>query len=178
MNPFGSTKNILSTNTKNVQVAPPKVFIFDNLKVFFKHTDYHGYVHPYNFFEWTSYIREAYFQQTVQNFLEVLSRPIKMMTVKINCSLLDDSQFGDSFEARLTVGKIKKVSFDMIIRFFNLSRQKVVCETTHTVVFVDSQTGNFANIPEEMSRVIVNYEEKEPAISRSAPRESNLIGDK
>ncbi len=141
------------------QLNPTKVFIYDQFGVLFKHTDYHGFVHPYNYFEWTSYVREAFFQETVPNFREILETPIKMMTVKISSSLLSDSNFGDTFEARLVVGKIKKVSFDMIIRFFNLRTQKVACETIHTIVFVDSQTAKFADIPSEMKTVIINYEE-------------------
>ena len=133
-------------------------FIFDKIVVFFKHTDYHGFVHPYNFLEWTSYVREDFFQETVPNFRKLLTEPIKMMTAKIGCCLIDDSGFGDQIEARLTVGRIKRVSFDMIIRFFNKTLSKVVCETVHTVVFVDSTNGRFANIPEEMSKVIVYYE--------------------
>ena len=136
-----------------------KIFIFDKITVYFKHTDYHGFVHPYNYFEWTSYVREAFFQATVPTFREILNRSIKMMTVKISSSLFFDSDFGDIIEARLTVGKIKKVSFDMVVRFYNIQKQKVACETTHTIVFVDSETAKFADIPTEMKQVIVCYEE-------------------
>lgn len=135
-------------------------FIFNNIQVFFKHTDYYGFVHPYVYFEWTSYVREAFFQETVPNFLEVLNRPIKMMTVKIACENSDDLIFGDKVEARLTVAKQKKVSFDMIVRFHSAFKQKVVCETTHTIVFVDSINGKFAPIPTELYNVIVNYQEE------------------
>lgn len=134
-------------------------FVLDGIRVFFKHTDADGSVHPYNFFEWTSYVREAFFQETVTNFKEVLERPIKMMTAKICASFLDDIHFGDYVEARLTVGRIKRVSFDMIVRFYDRVRSSLTCETTHTVVFVDSRTGRFADIPEEMKHVIASYAE-------------------
>jgi len=136
-----------------------RVFIFDQLTVYFKHTDYFGFVHPYNYFEWTSYVREAFFQSTVANFEEVISRSIKMMTSKIVCSVLADARFGDKIEARLTIAKRKKVSFDMITRFYNATRQVVSAETVHTVVFVDSVAGDFAMIPPEMMNVIVYYED-------------------
>ncbi|MEI7751143.1 MAG: thioesterase family protein [Candidatus Omnitrophota bacterium] len=137
-----------------------KIYKFDKISPFFKHTDYYGYVHPYNYYEWTSYVRERFFQDTVSNFLEVMSRPIKMMTAKINCSVLAESVFGHDFEARLMVGRIKKVSFDMVIRFFDLRQRQVVCETQHTVVFVDSRDGSFSPIPIEMLKVIVDYLER------------------
>jgi YbgC/YbaW family acyl-CoA thioester hydrolase len=132
-------------------------FAFKGLTIFFKHTDYYGLIHPYNFFEWTSYIRESFFQTTLPNFQQILERPIKMMTVKISCEIHSNAQFGDVLEARLTVGKIKKVSFDMLISFFDAATQKKVAATAHTVVFVDSQTERFADIPAEMQNVIVNY---------------------
>lgn len=135
-------------------------FLFKGVTVFFKHTDYFGRVHPYNFFEWTSYVREAFFQQTVPNFLEVLDRPIKMMTVKISSKHIMDTCFGDKLEARLTVDNRKKVSFDMIIRFYSEFKNAVVCETTHTIVFVDTINNKFSPIPEEMFRVVQDYPEK------------------
>ena len=143
----------MSTNPPN----KPHYFEFNKLAVFFKHTDYHGFVHPYNFYEWTSYVREAFFQSAVSNFEEVLARPIKMMTVKIGLESGEDATFGDHFQARLTVGKIKKVSFDMIIRFVNLQKKNIACKSTHTIVFVDSLAGKFANVPDEMKKVIHNY---------------------
>ncbi|MSR77769.1 MAG: hypothetical protein EXS63_06035 [Candidatus Omnitrophica bacterium] len=135
-----------------------KVFLFDKISVYFKHTDYHGFVHPYNYFEWTSYVREAFFQETVFNFDEVLSRPIKMMTTRIMLETAQDASFGNLVEARLSVSKIKRVSFDMNIDFFNLTRQQLSANTTHSIVFVDSEKASFARIPDEMQRVILDYQ--------------------
>lgn len=158
---FSDIKKPQEANGKMIPAAIPRsrVFIFDKFVVFFKHTNQLGNAHPYNFMEWTSFVREAFFQATVPNFKDVLMRPIKMMTTKIASTILSESEFGDELEARLTVGKIKKVSFDMIIRFVNTRKKKVACETVHTVVFVDSQLGSFADIPKEMMDVIVHYKE-------------------
>jgi len=141
--------------------ASNKTYIYNKISPFFKHTDYYGFVHPYNYYEWTSYVRERFFQDTVSNFLDVISRPIKMMTVKIHCAIHANAGFGTDFEARLTVSRIKKVSFDMMIHFNDLQQKKVVCETKHTVVFVDSRDGSFASIPMEMQNVIVDYVSKD-----------------
>ncbi len=135
------------------------VFIYDKFEVFFKHTDYYGYVHPYNFFEWTSYVREAFFSQMCGNFRSVLDSPIKMMTAKIHAELRGNSRFGDSIEARFTTSRIKKVSLDVTIRFFNKRLERIVCETNHTLVFVDSATQKFTNIPGEIRDAVVKYEE-------------------
>lgn len=136
-----------------------KIFIYDKIRVFYKHTDFCGCVHPYNFYEWTSYAREAFFQDTVSNFSEVASRDIKMMTTKICLEVLSKAAFGDTIEARLTVGKIKKVSFDMFVRFMKSKTSECVARTKHTVVFVDSMNNEFAPIPSEMQRVIISYED-------------------
>lgn len=136
-----------------------KIFIFDRAGVFFKHTDFNGFLHPYNYFEWTSYAREDYFQETVSNFQEVLDRPIKMMTTKIELNVFQKATFGDVFDARLTVSKIKKVSFDMIVRFYNRRKEEISAETRHSIVFFDTNKNSFAPIPEEMIRVINNYQE-------------------
>ncbi len=137
-----------------------KAFIFDKLGIFFKHTDYQGFLHPYNFFEWMSYTREAYFSQVCSDFHNILESPIKMMTAKVDAMLYDDGFFGDSIEAKLTITKIKKVSFDVIIRFFNKMSTKLICETRHTLVFVDSRTNAFTTIPKGLADAIVEYQEQ------------------
>lgn len=137
------------------------IFTFDKFEVFFKHTDFYGYVHPYNYFEWTSYVREAFFSQMCGDFKSILRSPIKMMTSKISADLQGDSRFGDKIEARFTTIGIKKVSLDAIVRFFNKRLGKVVCETRHTLVFVDSRTEKFTSIPESIKLSVLKYQERE-----------------
>ena len=135
------------------------IFIFDRFEVFFKHTDFYGFVHPYNYFEWTSYVREAFFSEMCGNFESVLNSPIKMMTAKINSVLRSDSKFGDKIEAHFTTSKIKRVSFDVIVRFFNKRSKKIACETQHTLVFVDSRTEKFTDIPVPIKASVLKYQE-------------------
>lgn len=137
------------------------VFIYDKLKIFFKHTDTYGNVHPYNFYEWTSFVREAYFSEVCQEFRRILDSSVKMMTAKISLKLYDDCVFGDDIEGRLTIVKIKRVSFDVICRFFNKRIEGLVGETRHTLVFVDAATNQFVSIPKGLADVIVKYEERE-----------------
>ena len=135
-----------------------KIFRFNKLRIFFKHTDYHGFVHPYNFYEWTSYVREAFFSELCGDFNKILNSPVKMMTAKITLEIFDDSKFGDFIEARFTTSKIKKVSFDVMVDFFNIRMNKVVCQTGHTLVFVDADTQKFTNIPEGIRDAVVQYQ--------------------
>lgn len=135
------------------------IFIYDKFEVFFKHTDYYGCLHPYNFFEWTSYVREAFFSQLCGDFRNVLNSPIKMMTAKIHAEIKNDSKFGDVIEARFTTSRIKKVSFDVTVRFFNKRLEKIVCATQHTLVFVNSNTHTFTKIPDGIRSAVIKYEE-------------------
>jgi len=135
------------------------IFVFDKIQVFFKHTDFYGVTHPYNYFEWTSYVREAFFSKMCGDFESVLNSPIKMMTAKINADLRGDSKFGDKLEAHFTAAKIKRVSFDVIVRFFNERANQIVCETQHTLVFVDSRTDRFTDIPESIKTAVLKYQE-------------------
>jgi len=135
-----------------------KTYIYDKLSVFFKHTDYYGFIHPYNFYEWTSYVREAFFSQHCGDFFNILNSPIKMMTSKISAEMYDDSIFGDNIEARLTTARIKKISFDVIVNYYNKRLYKIVCKTQHTLVFVDSESQRFASIPVEIRESAAQYE--------------------
>ena len=154
---FQSMRKIYSTNTK----MNNGIFTFDSIQVFFKHTDSHGFVHPYNYLEWTSYVREAFFQENVPMFTKILQRPIKMMTSKISSQLLRDNTFGDILKAQLTISKIKKCSFDVIVRFINKTDGLVDCFTIHTLVFIDSRNEKFTFIPEELKNAVVCFEELE-----------------
>ncbi len=136
-----------------------KTFVYDKIAVFFKHTDYHGFVHPYNFLEWMSYTREAYFSKVCEDFRAILDSPVKMMTAKVDFTNYDDAIFGDPIEAKLTIAKIKKVSFDVIIRFLNGRTKKMICETRHTLVFVDSITNGFTAIPKGLYQAVIEYQE-------------------
>lgn len=136
-----------------------KVFVYDKLRVFFKHTDYHGFIHPYNFLEWTGYVREAFFSEMCVDFRELLNSPIKMMTTKIIATYYNDGLFGDELEARLSTSKIKKVSCDIIVRFFNKRTGKISCTTWHTLVFVDSDTQQFTTIPRSIREAVSNFQD-------------------
>ncbi len=147
-----------------MEIVARKIFIFDKITVFFKHTDYHGFVHPYNYLEWTSFVREAYFSEVCKSFNDILDSPIKMMTAKISSNMHGDAVFGDSIIAKFTVSRIKKVSFDVIVRFFRKKDDKLLCETRHTLVFVDSQSEKFTPIPKDLNAAILDYEEVENII--------------
>ena len=136
-----------------------KIYIFDKIRVFFKHTDYYGYVHPYNYCEWTSYVREAFFSENCGDFKKIIGSKVKMMTAKIQMNTHADCSFGDLIEARLTVTKVKKVSFDVIVKFINVGMGEPAAETQHTLVFVDSEFGQFTDIPGNIKLAIADYQE-------------------
>lgn len=136
-----------------------KRFLFKNLKVFYKHTNFYGVAHPYNFYEWTSYVREAFFSELSPDFRELTMSSIKMMTSKIALEMQGDSIFGDEIEAEFTATRIRHTSFDVIVRFINKRTHEQVCRTQHTLVFLDSKTNTFTDIPESIKNAISYYQE-------------------
>jgi acyl-CoA thioesterase FadM len=137
-----------------------KKYFFDKIKVFFKHTDYFGVVHPYNYLEWTSYIREAFFVDHCKDFINILESDVKMMTTKIHLQSLNDSFFGDDIVGIFSVDKIRKVSFDVIIRFHNKTKKTDTSLTRHTLVFLNEKKQVFTPIPMSLMNAIQTYQEE------------------
>lgn len=136
-----------------------KIFIYDNLKVFFKHTDYYGFVHPYNYLEWMSYIREAFFQELVRNFLELCEREIKMVTALAEFELLKDARFGDSIVCDIYAENVKKISFDVVFEFYQKEHSDLVLgKGRQKITFLNGVTGRPELIPEDLKCVVLQYQ--------------------
>jgi len=148
-------------NTK--PVTRHKIFIFDKLTVFFKHTDYHGFVHPYNYLEWMSYSREAFFQEMVPNFMDVCSRNIKMVTSSVQYQQNKDARFGDGIVVRIHSEKVKRLSFDVIFEFYKykIENSALLGMGRQRLTFIDAELGRPALIPEELKKVVLEYERKQ-----------------
>ena len=144
-----------------MEAAPHKIFVYDQIRVFFKHTDYHGYVHPYNYLEWMSYTREAYFQDLVPNFLELCQRNIKMVTAETEFTPLQDAVFGDRIVVRIYSENVKRLSFDVLFEFSVGQAGVLLGKGRQRLTFLDADTGRPARIPEELKSVVLLYEKKE-----------------
>ena len=157
---------------KTRDISSYRVFTYDQIRVFFKHTDYHGYVHPYNYLEWMSYTREAYFQDLVPNFLELCQRNIKMVTADVEFTLLADAVFGDGVVIRIHSENVRRLSFDVVFEFFRQQDDACLGKGRQRLTFLDAETGRPARIPEELKAVVLLYEKKHGA------EESSLGSDK
>lgn len=134
-----------------------EIYIYNAFRPFFKHTDFYGAVHPFYFAEWTSHVREAFFSEKCSDFRNIIESEIAMMTSKIIVTLMDDSRFADPIQARLTVTRVKKFSFDVVIRYWNERLKGFVAYTRHTLVFADPKTKSFAPIPNSIRESIGPY---------------------
>lgn len=141
-----------------MDITNHKIFTFDKIQVFFKHTDYHGFVHPYNYLEWMSYVREAYFQELVPNFLELCNRDIKMVTVMAEFQLVEDAIFGGHVTCKIYSENVKRVSFDVVFEFYRQEHDVLLGKGRQCLTFLDGQTGRPARIPEELKNVVLLYE--------------------
>ena len=137
-----------------------EIFVFDKQTVFFKHTDYHGYLHGYNYLEWMSYARESFFQELVPDFLDLCSRNIKMVTARVEFESLSDAVFGDKIVVKIFSEKVKRSSFDVVFSFFRKSDNNVLGNGRMTLAFLDAETGRLTCIPEGLKRAVVRFERK------------------
>jgi len=149
---------------ENIQTSPHKTFVYDKIGVFFKHTDYHGFVHPYNFFEWMSYTREAYFQELVPNFLEICQRDMKMVTSEVEYQAFSDAVFGDKIIVKIFAEKVKRLSFDIVFNFFKEKDNTLLGNGRMRLTFLDATTARPTYIPEELKSVVLLYEKKMYAV--------------
>jgi len=138
-----------------------KIFTFDKLQVFFKHTDYYGFVHPYNYLEWSSYAREAFFQELVPSFHSLCNGAIKMVTTAVRFRLLREAVFGDRIVVKIYSKNVKKISFDVIFNFYNLKDNQILGCGEQKLTFVDSSKFRPCLIPVDLKKIVLEYERKD-----------------
>lgn len=143
-----------------MQNADHKIFTFDKIRVFFKHTDFHGFVHPYNYLEWMSYTREAYFQDLIPNFLELCQRDIKMVTALVDFEILNDAVFGDHVICKIYSENVRRLSFDVIFEFSLEHNNLLLGRGKQRLTFLNVQDSRPARIPEELKTIVIQYERK------------------
>lgn len=141
-----------------MNVSSHKKFTYDKITVFFKHTDYNGFVHPYNYYEWMSYAREAYFQCLVPNFLELTKQNIKMVTSEVNLELKENLVFGDQIIVEIWAENLKKIRFDVMFEFISKKSASIVARGRQRLTFIDVERNRPGRIPEDLRSRVVDYE--------------------
>ena len=86
--------------------------MYEGIRIYFRHLDRYGTSHILNFFNWAGSVREAYLVETVENYREVIRRPILWVTTRISQELVGNAEFGDVIEIWMTSDRIRKYSFD------------------------------------------------------------------
>jgi len=125
--------------------------------IYFEDISPSGKVHLEKLAEWMAMARERYFRKTCPDHLKFIENPVRMFTSNISISVIGVSEWADRVEAVLSTAKIKKISFEMHIDFLNKRTNQVIAKACQKVVFIDSSTLKFANIPSDMASVIVGY---------------------
>ena len=156
---------------------PHKIFTFDKLTVFFKHTDYHGFVHPYNYLEWMSYAREAFFQDLVPNFLKLSKSNIKMVTAEVEFECRADAIFGDRIIVKIYSQNVKRLSFDVVFKFYRDKDNLLLGDGRQTLTFLDAETGKPTRIPEELKSAVLLFEKNKPSQELLVERVKDNVGD-
>lgn len=128
------------------------------LEIYFEDISPSGKIHLEKLAEWSSVVREHYFKTTCPDHLKFVESPVKMFTTNLAISINNNnSQWADKITAILTTASIKKISFEMHIDFQNNRTKAIIAKTIQKVAFVDINTKKFADVPEDMKSVIVNY---------------------
>ena len=127
------------------------IFIYDHIKVFFKHTDYYGLVHQYNYLEWMSYAREAFFNKIFPAFMtDDILTTISMVTIKAEYEHYNDAKFGDEISIIIYTENVRRVSFDVIFEFYNKASNNKLGLGKQTLVFLQRESTRPAYIPNEL----------------------------
>ena len=114
-------------------------------------------IHLEKIAEWMSMSREQYFKATCPEHLKFVESPVKMFTTNMTILITGSSRWADKIKAILTTSNIKKISFEMHINFRNERNNEIIAKTMQKVVFINSETKKFADIPYDMKEVIINY---------------------
>lgn len=125
--------------------------------VYFEDISPSGKIHLEKIAEWMSMAREQYFKATCPDHLKFVESPVKMFTTNISISMTNSSKWADKIAAILTTANIKKISFEMHIDFKNMRTDEIISKTVQKVAFVNCDTRNFTDVPDDMRQVIVNY---------------------
>lgn len=136
------------------------IFVYDRIKIFFKHTDYHGFVHPYNYLEWMSYAREAFFNKILPSYRFDEERPTVMVTVKMQYSYRGDARFGDDIDILIFTEHVRRFSFDVVFEFYVKKDNKMIGVGKQTIAFLQRETHKPASIPDDLYLEIKKGERK------------------
>lgn len=107
-----------------------------------------------------SYVREAYFQDLVPNFLELCQRDIKMVTMVAEYERKGDAIFGDRIYAEIHSENVRRISFDVIFNFFRDGDRKRLGQGRQTLTFINGVTGRPEKIPDELKCQVLLYEDR------------------
>ena len=116
------------------------IFIYDRITVYFKHTDYYGFVHAYNYLEWMSYAREAFFKKIFPAFSGEDANQYNIVTTKVTHEYLSDAKFGDEIKIVIFTENVRRASFDVIFEFYVKADDKKLGAGRQTLVFLNTKT--------------------------------------
>ena len=136
-------------------------FTYDKIKVFFKHTDYHGFVHIYNYLEWMSYAREAFFSDLFQSSSVDIADMFSIVTINVEYNFIADAKFGDDIKIVIFTENVRKVSFDVCFEFYLSGDGKKIGLGRQTLVFLDKNSFKPTLIPEKLFAEVKDGERKD-----------------
>ena len=135
-------------------------YLYNGITVYFRHLDQLGNSHLLNLFNWAGSAREAYLVETVQNYRELIKKPMLWVTTKICQEIFSEAEFGDVLEIRMVSDRLRRCSFDFVLDTYNVSKKCLIAKGRQTIAFVDAKDGTMIEIPEEVMEVIKKIQKK------------------
>ena len=126
-------------------------------EIYFEDISPSGMVHLEKIAEWMSMGREQFFRATCPEHLWLAEGKINIFTVSMSISMRGRSRWADKIQAIINTSQVKKISYMVNFDFLNTRTNEIVAQGVQKVAFVNSQDGNFCNIPEDIQKVVVQY---------------------
>jgi len=126
-------------------------------EVYFEDISPSGKIHLEKLAEWMSMARERYFRTTCSNHLEFIEGPVQMFTSNLSITINGTSRWADAIEVSLTSSNIKKISFEITADFKNKRTGEIIASGTQKVVFINTNSHKFTDIPEDLKNNVIQY---------------------
>ena len=127
-------------------------------EIYFEDISPSGIVHLEKIAEWMSMGREQFFRNTCSDHLWLADRKVAIFTVSMSITIIGRSCWADKISAIISISDIKKISYMVQFKFHNERTNEIIALGAQKVAFINSESGKFSTIPDDIQKVIVNYQ--------------------
>jgi enediyne core biosynthesis thioesterase len=127
-----------------------KEFSFEKT-VYLGNTNMFGNVYFARYFDWQGEAREAFFQKTVPNSLEIFKSGIKFVTIEAAIKYHRETRVFDEVVIKVRAENFKITTLDLVFTYVNKKTGELVAVGKQKLGFVDPQN-KVIPIPEQLKK--------------------------